>query len=338
MYSQYWQVGLDIQMEAIRALAVVKRRHGWQLRYWWSQSLPAGTLRDGILHQPAIVSDTLKLLRKQLPRHISLRIALPAQRILQHSMFAPERRLRESECEGYVQAAAKRAFPVSSEGLALDYRINTSSHHDAPSSRGLPSGNHNLSGTGHHRPHTNELLITAARQSEIQQWQRCLHQAGLPSQVIDITPCALRYMAAAAGLTGQYWLIHRLANEWLWVSSQEMPFEFGVVAIDVDDGVGTYHANDTDPEIDTNNSVPYTHCSRVLDPLSALVAQLQARSIDQGTAPMRVYYSSTIDEHFPDNTLPWSTFKAFSQYQPPLPSLPSAYTLAGGLALRPADV
>ncbi|MCB5310712.1 pilus assembly protein PilM [Yersinia massiliensis] len=350
MYSQYWQVGLDIQMEAIRALAVVKRRHGWQLRYWWSQTLPAGTLRDGILHQPAIVSDTLKLLRKQLPRHISLRIALPAQRILQHSMFAPERCLRESECEGYVQAAANRAFPVSSERLALDYRIDTSSNREAASSHNHSSGNNNasannnVSGTAHHRSHTNELLITAARQSEIQQWQRCLHQAGLPSQVIDITPCALRYMAVAAGLTGPYWLIHRLANEWLWVSSHEMPFEFGVVAIDTDDGVGTCHANDTsrvintDPVIDANSSVPYTHCSRGLDPLSALVAQLQARSIDQGTVPMRVYYSSTIDEHFPENTLPWSTFKAFSQYQPPLPSLPSAYTLAGGLALRPADV
>lgn len=304
----------------------------------------SGTLRDGILQQPVIVSDTLKLLRKQLPKHISLRIALPAQRILQHSLVAPDWRLRESECEGYIQAAAKRAFPVSSEGLALDYRTNTSSNRDAPSSRDLPSGNHNLSGIGHHRSHTNELLITAARQSEIQQWQRCLHQAGLPSQVIDITPCALRHMAAAAGLTGQYWLIHRLANEWLWVSSHEMPFEFGVVAIDVDDGVGTFHANDTDPVIDsgrvidTNSSAPYAHCTIVLDPLSALVAQLQTRSVDQDSAPMRVYYSSTIDEHLPDNTLRWSTFKAFSQYQPPLPSLPSAYTLAGGLALRPADV
>ncbi|CNI37829.1 type IV pilus assembly protein PilM [Yersinia massiliensis] len=332
MYSQYWQVGLDIQMEAIRALAVVKRRHGWQLRYWWSQTLPAGTLRDGILHQPAIVSDTLKLLRKQLPRHISLRIALPAQRILQHSMFAPERRLRESECEGYVQAAANRAFPVSSEGLALDYRINSSSNHSAPSSH------YGSSGIGNNAQCEPELLITAARQSEIQQWQRCLHQAGLPSQVIDITPCALRYMAVAAGLTGPYWLIHRLANEWLWVSSHEMPFEFGVVAIDTEDGVDTYHVNDTGRVINANSSVPHTHCSRALDPLSALVAQLQARSIDQGTAPMRVYYSSTIDEHFPENMLPWSTFKAFSQYQPPLPSLPSAYTLAGGLALRPADV
>ncbi len=90
MYSQYWQVGLDIQMEAIRALAVIRRRNGWQLRYWWHKILPSGVLREGILHQPDILSEQLKLLRKQLPRHISLRIALPAQRILQHTIHVPD--------------------------------------------------------------------------------------------------------------------------------------------------------------------------------------------------------------------------------------------------------
>lgn len=293
MYTQYWQVGLDIQMEAIRTLAVVRRRHGWQLRYWWHQSLPAGTLREGILQQPDIVSDKLKSLRKQLPRHISLRIALPAQRILQHAMAAPDRRLREPEREGYINAAASRAFPLNSQELALDYRTAT--------------------------PSDSELLVTAARQSEVQQWQSCLHQAGLLSHIIDITPCALRYMATAAGLSGQYWLIHRLANEWLWVSSREMPFEFGVVAIDADD------------------DVPEGHSPNAVDPRAALLSQLQSRYPEQDAVPMRVYYSSTMDESSPENTLHWSPFAAFTQYQPPLPSLPAAYILAGGLALRPAD-
>lgn len=141
MYTQYWQVGLDIQMEAIRALAVVRRRYGWQLRYWWHQTLPYGAVREGILQQPDVVSDKLKLLRKQLPRHISLRIALPAQRILQQSIPAPDRRLREPEREGFIHAVASKLFPLSSQELALDYR--------AVSER--------------------ELLITAARQSEVRQ-------------------------------------------------------------------------------------------------------------------------------------------------------------------------
>lgn len=289
MYSQYWQVGLDIQMDAIRAMAVIRRRYGWQLRFWWHQTLPSGVLREGILHQPEILSDQLKLLRKQLPRHISLRIALPAQRILQQVVPVPDKRLREPERDGFIKASACRLFPVNSQALALDYRRETA--------------------TG------NELLVTAARQLEVQQWQACLNQADLPSQVIDITPCALRYMAAAAGLSGPYWLIHRLANEWLWVSSNEMPFYFGVVAIDVENGIQESHVGS----------------------LPALLVQLKARYSKEGGTPLAVYYSSVINEPQPENTLPWSPLTAFAQYQPPLPVLPAAFILAGGLAVRSAD-
>ncbi|CNI34723.1 MULTISPECIES: pilus assembly protein PilM [Yersinia] len=300
MYSQYWQVGLDIQMEAIRALAVVRRRYGWQLRYWWSQTLPSGVWHEGILQQPDIVSDKLKLLRKQLPRHISLRIALPAQRILQQSLPTPDSRMREPEQEGYISAAASRLFPVNRQELALDYRAVSTSG--------------------------GELLMTAARLLEVQQWQTCLHQADLPSHVIDITPCALRYMATAAGLSGAYYLVHRLANEWLWVSSSDLPFDFGVAAIDLDEG-------------SSEALLPQGS-----NPLSTLLAQLRSRYPKQNVVysgesrvPLAIYYSSTVDEPLPENTTAWSPFTAFTQYQPPLPSLPSAFTLAGGLALRPAD-
>ncbi|MBO1550437.1 type IV pilus biogenesis protein PilM [Yersinia pseudotuberculosis] len=289
MYSQYWQVGLDIQMEAIRALAVIRRRNGWQLRYWWHQVLPSGVLREGILHQPDILSEQLKLLRKQLPRHISLRIALPAQRILQHTIHVPDRRLREPERDGFIKASASRLFPVNSQALALDYCRETVA--------------------------SSELLITAARQSEVQQWQACLEQAGLSSQVIDIAPCALRYMATAAGLSGPYWLVHRLANEWLWVSSSDMPFHSGVVAID---------AECRTQENDIRS-------------LSALLAQLNMRCAGEDGAPLAVYYSSVVKESLPENTRSWSPLTAFAHYQPPLPALPAAFTLAGGLAVRAAD-
>lgn len=292
MYSQYWQVGLDIQIDAIRVLAVVRRRYGWQLRYWWHQTLPSGVLREGILQQPDIVSDKLKLLRKQLPRHISLRIALPAQRILQHTIPTPDRRLREPERGGFINATASKVFPLGSQALALDYRNATAS--------------------------SSELVITAARQSEVEQWQACLHQAGLSPHMIDITPCALRYMATAAGLSGPYWLVHRLVNEWLWVSSADMPFDFGVVAADSDDV--------------TPGQPPTT-----FNPLPALLKQLQTRYPEQRGIPITVYYSNAADVASAENTTGWSPFTAFAQYQPPLPPSPAAFILAGGLALRPAD-
>ncbi|AJJ64485.1 type IV pilus biogenesis protein PilM [Yersinia aldovae] len=289
MYSQSWQVGLDIQMEAIRALAVVRRRYGWQLRYWWHQSLPSGVLREGILHQPDIVSEQLKLLHKQLPKNISLRIALPTQRILQHTIPTPDKRLREPARGGFINATASRVFPANNQALSLDYRTASASG--------------------------SEIIITAARQTEVQQWQACLNQAGLPAHVIDITPCALRYMAAAAGLSGNYWLVHRLVDEWLWVSSSDMPFDYGVIVPDGDsDGPHGQRTNTTDP-----------------------LAQLYIRLASAHDSPVRVYYSSLFEEPLPDNMMAWSPFAAFAQYQPPLPPLPAAFTLAGGLALRPAD-
>lgn len=52
MFPQAWQVGLDIQIDCVRAVAAQRRRNGWQLRHWWQQALPQAVLRDGCL-QPS---------------------------------------------------------------------------------------------------------------------------------------------------------------------------------------------------------------------------------------------------------------------------------------------
>ncbi len=80
MFPQAWQVGLDIQIDCVRAVAAQRRRNGWQLRHWWQQALPQAVLRDGCLEPSEFLIRALRQWRVQLPRHISLRIALPAQR------------------------------------------------------------------------------------------------------------------------------------------------------------------------------------------------------------------------------------------------------------------
>lgn len=40
MFPQAWQVGLDIQIDCVRAVAAQRRRNGWQLHHWWQQALP----------------------------------------------------------------------------------------------------------------------------------------------------------------------------------------------------------------------------------------------------------------------------------------------------------
>uniref|UniRef100_UPI001F153A4E type IV pilus biogenesis protein PilM n=1 Tax=Serratia marcescens TaxID=615 RepID=UPI001F153A4E len=173
MFPQAWQVGLDIQIDCVRAVAAQRRRNGWQLRHWWQQALPQAVLRDGCLEPSEFLIRALRQWRVKLPRHISLRIALPAQRVLQQRMARPDARLREPERSDYIGGHGLKQFPLDGQTLALDYRA-------APADEAT-------------------LLLTAARRQELQQWLHCLRQAGLHPQAVDITPCALRVMATGGG-------------------------------------------------------------------------------------------------------------------------------------------
>lgn len=279
MFSPVWQVGLDIQSHSIRALAAQRRRSGWQLRHWWQYLLPTPVLRDGYLEDPDTLIAALKLWRIRLPRHISLRIALPAQRALQQTLPLPDHRLGEPIRHAYITDQGLKQFPFDSQTLAMDYRQAS--------------------------PNVHQLLLTAARKQELQQWVQCLQQANLQPQVIDITPCALYMMAKFAGVPSTAGLLHRLENEWLWVASRTEPFTYGVLP-----------------------AIKSAHAQQALAEMFSVCPTLRETEI---------YYSSIRDEVLPEGVIPWSPFTAFSQLHPPLPLLPMAFVLAAGLALRPED-
>ncbi|WON76744.1 type IV pilus biogenesis protein PilM [Serratia sp. UGAL515B_01] len=281
MFSQVWQVGLDIQSHCVRALAAQYRRSGWQLRHWWQQALPHPVLREGCLEETDTLVTILKQWRNQLPRHISLRIALPAQRVLQHTLPLPDFRLREPIRHDYITSQGLRQFPLDSQTLVMDYR-------PAP-------------------PNSHHLLLTAARQQELQQWLDCLLQAELQPEVVDITPNALSVMAGAVGLSQDVGLLHRLEYEWLWVAPRTEAFTYGVL--------------------------PVREAESVEQALSVIGAACPT------LATKGVYYSSVIDEVVAEGigAISWSPFTAFSRLYPPLPLLPTAFVLAGGLALRGED-
>ncbi|MDX7083915.1 pilus assembly protein PilM [Serratia marcescens] len=276
MFPQAWQVGLDIQIDCVRAVAAQRRRNGWQLRHWWQQALPQAVLRDGCLEPSEFLIRALRQWRVQLPRHISLRIALPAQRVLQQRMAQPDARLREPERSDYISGHGLKQFPLDGQTLALDYRA-------APGDEAA-------------------LLLTAARRQELQQWLHCLRQAGLHPQAIDITPCALRVMATAAGVPLAAGLMHRLDREWLWVAPADGAFAFGLVP--GDDGAQ---------------------------------ARLALQALTPAGDDRPVYAGSVLAGDLPAGCLAWSPLSAFTQLRPPLPVHPSAFALAGGLALREED-
>ncbi|MBA0206547.1 MULTISPECIES: type IV pilus biogenesis protein PilM [Pectobacterium] len=206
MAYHIWRVGLDIQNGFMRALAVQRRRDGWQLRHWWQCPLPDDTLRTGSLHHTETLCEALRTWRRLLPAHISLRVGFPAQLILQQHLPMPDRRLQEPGRSLYIETIAARKLPVSSESLAIDYR-------EDPQEQG-------------------SLLVTAARRQEIDNWLTCLNSAGLRPDVLDVSTCALRMMAQLAGLESNRLLLHRLLDAWLWVSPLNHAFHSGVIHLD----------------------------------------------------------------------------------------------------------
>ncbi|MEI7409367.1 type IV pilus biogenesis protein PilM [Pectobacterium aroidearum] len=206
MAYHIWRVGLDIQNGFMRALAVQRRRDGWQLRHWWQCPLPDDTLRTGSLHHTEALCEALRTWRRLLPAHISLRVGFPAQLILQQHLPMPDRRLQEPGRSLYIETIAARKLPVSSESLAIDYR-------EDPQEQG-------------------SLLVTAARRQEVDNWLTCLNSAGLRPDVLDVSTCALRMMAQLAELESNRLLLHRLLDAWLWVSPLNHAFHSGVIHLD----------------------------------------------------------------------------------------------------------
>ncbi|MDG0799026.1 type IV pilus biogenesis protein PilM [Pectobacterium punjabense] len=283
MAYHIWRVGLDIQNGFMRALAVQRRRYGWQLRHWWQYPLPDDTLRSGSLHHTEVLCETLQTWRRLLPEPISLRVGFPAQSILQQRLPLPDPRLQEPERSLYIETMADRKLPISRESLAIDYR-------EDPQEQG-------------------SLLVTAARRQEIDKWLTCLKSAGLHPDVLDVSTCALRTMAQLAGLEANRLFLHRLLDGWLWVSPLNHAFYSGVI-----------HLDELNDEAD----------------IVSVVSTRYQHDVDSVA-----YYSSVLSDLPRQSTnvlLPWSPLTVFSHLQPPLPSFPSAFAVASGLALRPEDV
>ncbi len=194
MAFQRWQIGLDIQNGQICALGIERRRHGWQLRHWWQQTLPQDTLRNGVLQTTPALLDMLGRWQRHLPKRYSLRVGLPPQLVLQRTLPLPETSLREPALSRYVAASAQRLFPVEPASLSLDYR--------------LPGK-------------ASQLCVTAARREVIAQWLAPLQQAGLRPDVFELSSLALTQIAMRMPLRHNQLLIHPLSDHWLWTLAGE---------------------------------------------------------------------------------------------------------------------
>ncbi|KHN53829.1 type IV pilus biogenesis protein PilM [Pectobacterium fontis] len=176
--------------------------------------------------------------------------------------------------------------------------------------RKLPIGSESLAIDYREDPQRQgSLLVTAARRQEVDNWLTCLNNAGLHPDVLDVSTCALRTMAQRAGLEANRLFLHRLLDGWLWASPLNHAFHSGVIHLDELNGEADILSNVSARYHQSVDNIAY--CSGVSPDL------LSQRA---------------------DRLLPWSPLTVFSHMQPPLPVFPSAFAIAGGLALRPEDV
>jgi pilus assembly protein HofM len=195
---------------------------------------------------------------------------------MQQRMASPDPRLREPARSAFIFAHAAKQFPLGMEHLVMDYRAD-------------PHGD-------------NQVVVTAARQQEIQQWMECLSQAQLYPDAIELTPCALQVAAFAAGLPGDALLVHPLDDGFLWASPHSLPFQFGL--------------SDDAPEDESLSE-------RIRQQYRA-AALCHSECFFSGTSPLPAMQC-------------WSPLSAIAQLSAPLPVNPGDFAPAVGLALRQDD-
>jgi len=197
MLFNTWQIGLDIQHESLRAVAVQRTRQGWQLRQWWQLSLPEGTFRDGVLVNPEAFQNALAGMRSSLPIRHQLRVAFPTQRTLQRPIPVPDNRLTEPASEAYLALATARQLQMSPAQLCWDYSTSQEE-------------------TGQH-------LIIAARKTDVSALLRSLAALRLYPTTLTPGASALQMLIAPCQLEKCQYLIHRESDHWLWTSTESTP-------------------------------------------------------------------------------------------------------------------
>lgn len=192
-----WQIGMDIQHESIRIVAVQRQRQGWQLRHWWQLPLPEGTFRDGLIMNTEGLAKSLVEWRKELPLRHQIRISFPGARTLQRPVPAPDKRLSEPAREAYIASATARQLQMTSAQLCWDY---------------LPS-----------QDVADPHLIVAARQTDVAALLKSLAAIRLFPTTVTPGASALPALVSPCRLDKCQYLVHQEQGHWLWASTEPVP-------------------------------------------------------------------------------------------------------------------
>ncbi|WP_049292929.1 hypothetical protein [Franconibacter helveticus] len=190
MANGRWQIGLHIQKDSVRAVALSRKRGGWALCRWWHMPASDRLWPDGAAIAGEPLTQALRQWRAQLPRGHSLRVAFPAQRTRQRDIPRPAGLLCESECESWLAGAAARELHLPTESLWLDYTLG-----EAPA----------------------RFQVTAAQRRETEALLASFQAAGLQPETLTPDACALAAFWPSAPDNVQL-IACKGADAWLWAS------------------------------------------------------------------------------------------------------------------------
>lgn len=190
MLFRHWQIGVDIQHDALRVVAVQRQRYGWQLRGWWHAPLEAGWIIQGMVAEPDAVAGVLARLRRHWPLGHRIRVGIPVGRTVLRHVPSPAVQLREQAFHDYVGQVAARQLDIPVEKLCWDYTAKAE--------------------------HAG-IDIVAAHHEDVITLQRCLSLA--QCRVAAITPDALALGLFQSVLGENQWVICRTCTHWVWFSS-----------------------------------------------------------------------------------------------------------------------
>lgn len=183
-----WKVGLHVQHDILRSVAVKLCRNGWQLCQWWQ--IPWAD--NGIQDKTTSLTQSLSGWRDQLPVRHEVHISFGAIHTVQRQLVSPGV-LREADCERYVASATAHQMQMAAEELCWDYQ---------PARQ------------------ADRLHVTAARNKEIILYRDCADALRLT--LTAVTPDASALISFFAWLPASIQAI-LCYNEtyWLWATRQQ---------------------------------------------------------------------------------------------------------------------
>jgi type IV pilus assembly protein PilM len=163
-------VGVDIGSSAVKAVALRKGRGGWSLMAAGEAPLPAGSVHDGSIAEPAAVSETVsQLLDSMRLRRAKVASALSGHAIIVKRLSLPA--MSEAELSDAIPWEAEQYIPFDLSEVQLDYQVVSQSAD--PSKTGL------------------DVLLVAAKKDRIDDRAGVIAQTGRRPVVLDIEAFAL---------------------------------------------------------------------------------------------------------------------------------------------------